>query len=362
MKAAVFHGPNQPLTVEEVDIQPPQKGEVLVKIAASGLCHTDLHFMEGSFPWPAPAVLGHEAAGIVEQTGEGVKVVQAGDHVVLAITPSCGLCRYCVAGKPYLCSAASGSHQMKDGTSRLTLKKDGRPLFHFLGVSTFAEYTVVSDLALAKVRDDAPLTSLSPVGCAVATGIGAVLNTARVTPGKSVAVFGCGGVGLNVIQGANLVGAWPIIAVDTVESKLELAEQFGATHLVNATKDHPVLKVHEITGGGADFSFEVVGDIEVLGQAFDSLDRGGTTIMIGVPPLGAKFSVDTLNLFNDKTLHGCVYGSSNFRHDFPMLANLYMAKKIKLDELISRTYPLDAINDAFEAMRKGEVARAVITF
>jgi len=362
MKAAVFHGPNQPLSIEELEIQSPKKGEVLVKIAASGLCHTDLHFMEGSFPWPVPAVLGHEAAAVVEQTGEGVSAVQPGDHVILAITPSCGVCRYCVAGRPYLCSQASGSHQMKDGTTRLTLKNDGRPVYHFLGVSSFAEYAVVSELAMAKVRDDAPLEKLSVVGCAVATGVGAVVNTARVTPGKSVAVFGCGGVGLNVVQGANLVGAWPIIAVDTVDSKLALAEQFGATHLVNAAKDHPVLKVREITGGGADFTFEVIGDIEVLGQAFDSLDRGGTAVMVGVPPLGAKYAVDTLNLFSDKTLHGCVYGSTDFRRDFPLLVNLYMARKIKLDELISRAYPLEAINEAFESMKKGEVARAIVTF
>jgi S-(hydroxymethyl)glutathione dehydrogenase/alcohol dehydrogenase len=362
MKAAIFYGPNQPLTVEEVEIQPPKKGEVLVKIAASGLCRTDLHFMEGYLPWPAPAVLGHEAAGTVEQTGEGVTAVEPGDHVILAITPSCGVCRYCVADKPYLCSQASGSHLMKDGTTRLTLKKDGRPVHHFLGVSTFAEYAVVSELAMVKVRDDAPLDKLCVVGCAVATGVGAVVNTARVTPGKSVAVFGCGGVGLNIVQGAGLVGAWPIIAVDTTEGKLALAQRFGASHIVNAAEEQPAPKVREITGGGADFTFEAVGDVAVLGQAFDSLDRGGTAVMVGVPPLGAKYAVDALNLFSDKTLRGCVYGSTDFRRDFPRLVNLYVAKKIKLDELISRAYPIEAINEAFESMKRGEVARAIIKF
>jgi S-(hydroxymethyl)glutathione dehydrogenase / alcohol dehydrogenase len=361
MKAAVFLGPNQPLSIEEIDIQPPRKGEVLVKIAGTGLCRTDLHFIEGKFPWPAPAVLGHEAAGVVEQIGEGVSSVQPGDHVILAIAPSCGLCRYCAAGKPYLCATATGAHLMKDGTSRLTLK-DGRSAFHFLGVSSFAEYAVVSEMAMVNVRDDAPLTSVSTVGCAVATGIGAVLNTARVAPGKSVAVFGCGGVGLNVIQGADLAGAWPIIAVDTIESKLTLAKQFGAGHVINSAQEQPALKVHEITGGGADFAFDAVGDVGVLGQAFDSLDRGGTAIMVGVPPLGSKFTLDTIVLFSDKTLHGCDYGSTNFRRDFPMLVNLYMARKIKLDELVTRTYPLEAINEAFEAMKHGEVARAVVTF
>jgi len=362
MKAAVFHSPNQPLTIEEVNIEPPKKGEVLVKIAGTGLCRTDLHFIEGHFPWATPAVLGHEAAGTVEQIGEGVTRVQPGDHVILSIARSCGVCRYCVARKPYLCSEASGSFQMKDGTTRLTLKKDGRVVFHFLGVSSFAEYAVVSEMAMVKVRDDAPLEKLSIVGCAVATGVGAVVNTARVTPGKSVAVFGCGGVGLNVVQGANLAGAWPIIAIDTLDNKLALAQEFGASHLVNAAKEQPVLRVHEITGGGVDFAFEAIGNVEVLGQTFDSLDRGGTAIMVGVPPLGSKFTLDTISLFADKTLHGCDYGSTDFRRDFPMLVDLYMAKKIKLDELISRTYPLEAINEAFESMKKGEVARAVITF
>jgi len=362
MKAAVFHGPNQPLAIEEVDIEPPKKGEVLVKIAGTGLCRSDLHFIEGIFPWPAPSILGHEAAGVVEQTGDGVTSVQPGDHVVFAVTPSCGVCRYCAAGKPYLCSAASGSHMMKDGTSRLKLRRDGRLLFHFLGISSFAEYAVASEISIVKVRDDAPIEKLSTVGCAVVTGVGAVLNTARVTPGKSVAVFGCGGVGLNVVQGASLVGAWPIIAVDTVNNKLALAEQFGATHLVNSAREHPVLKVHEITGGGADFAFDAVGDVEVLGQAFDSLDRGGTAVMVGLSPLGAKYAVDTMSLFNDKNLRGCAYGSASIHHDIPMLVDLYLAKRIKLDELISRTYPLEAINEAFDSMKKGEVARAVITF
>ncbi|MGD0114642.1 MAG: Zn-dependent alcohol dehydrogenase [Dehalococcoidia bacterium] len=362
MKAAVFYGANQPLAIEEVDIASPKRGEVLVKIAASGLCHTDLHFMEGFFPWPAPAVLGHEAAGVVEQVGEGVNSVQPGDHVVLSSAPSCGVCRYCVAGKPYLCTAAAGSHQMRDGTSRLALHDDGKPLFHFLGVSSFAEYAVVSELAMAKVRDDAPLQSVSLVGCAVATGVGAVLYTAGVTAGKSVAVFGCGGVGLNVVQGANLVGACPIIAIDTKDEKLALAKQFGATHVVNPAKEHPVLKVHEITGGGADFAFEAIGDVDVLGQAFDSLDRGGMAVMAGVPPFGSKYAVDTMNLFNDKTLRGCVLGSVNIRRDFPMLVDLYMAKRLKLDELMTRTFPLEAINEAFELVKRGEVARAVVTF
>jgi Zn-dependent alcohol dehydrogenase len=251
---------------------------------------------------------------------------------------------------------------MKDGTTRLTLKRDGRSAFHFLGVSSFAEYAVVSEMAMAKVRNDAPLDKLCLVGCAVVTGVGAVLNTARVTPGKSVAVFGCGGVGLNIIQGANLVSAWPIIAVDTVDSKLKLAREFGASHLVNATGEQPVARIQEISGGGVDFAFEAIGNADVLHQAFDSIDRGGMAIMVGLPPITAKFEIMPLVLFADKALRGCGYGSTNFRHDFPMLVDLYMAKKLKLDELISRTYPLEGINDAFEAMKKGEVARSIITF
>ncbi len=362
MKAAVFYGVNQPLAIEEVDIAPPQRGEALVKIAATGLCHTDLHFMEGFFPWPAPAVLGHEAAGVVEQVGEGVRSVKIGDHVVLSSAPTCGFCRYCVAGKPYLCLASAGSHLMKDGTSRLTLKSDGKSLFHFLGLSTFAAYAVVSEMAMAPVHEDAPLTSAALVGCAVVTGVGAVLYTAGVSAGKSVAVYGCGGVGLNVIQGANLVGACPIIAVDTKDEKLALAKQFGATHFVNPSKEHPVFKIHEITGGGADFAFEAIGDVDVLGQAFDSLDRGGMAVMVGVPPLGSKYPVDTMNLFGDKTLRGCVLGSVNIRRDLPLMVDLYMAKRLKLDELVSRTFSLEEINEAFELVKRGEVARAVVTF
>jgi S-(hydroxymethyl)glutathione dehydrogenase/alcohol dehydrogenase len=362
MKAAVFYGPHQPLVIEELDIQPPKKGEILVKIAASGLCATDLHFIEGFFPWPAPAVLGHEAAGVVEQVGDGVTAMEPGDHVILAIAPFCGVCRYCVAGKPYLCVEAGGTQAMKDGTTRLSLKKDGTPVFHFMGVSSFAEYAVVREIAAVKVRDDAPLDKLSLIGCGVTTGIGAAINTAGITPGKSVAVFGCGGVGLNIIQGANLAGASPIIAIDTLERKLDMAREFGATHFIDASKEHAALKVHEITGGGADFAFESVGSVEVLGQAFDSIDRGGTAILVGVPPLGAKYEVATIHLFNDKALRGCAYGSANIRRDFPMIVNLYMAKKIKLDELITRVYPLEKVNEAFEAMKKGEVARSIIKF
>jgi len=360
MKAAVFDGIGRPLSVEDVDIEGPKRGEVLVKVAATGLCHTDLHMMEGYFPWPAPAVLGHEAAGVVEQVGEGVDAVKPGDHVVLASTPACGVCRYCVAGKPYLCTAASGSQVMRDGTSRLR-RSDGTSLFHFMRVSTFAEYTVVPELAVVKVRDDAPLKSVATVGCAVVTGVGAVLNTARVKTGESVAVFGCGGVGLNIIQGAGLVGACPIIAVDTLDEKLALAKQFGATHVVNATREHPVLKVHEITGG-ADYAFEAVGDVSLLGQAFDSLDRGGTAVMVGLPRLGEEYHVNTTNLFNDKALHGCAYGSVDIRRDIPMFVDLYMAKKLKLDELVTRTYRLDDINEAFEQMKSGGAARVVIAF
>ncbi len=362
MKAAVFYEAKKPLVVEEVQIEPPKKGEVLVKLAASGICHTDLHFIDGTFPWLTPAILGHEAAGIVEQAGEGVTMAAPGDHVILSLTPSCGVCRYCVRGKPYLCTGSAGGQLMKDGTSRLTLKKDGRMVHHFLGVSSFAEYVVMSEMMVVKVRNDAPLDKLSLVGCAVATGVGAAINTAGVRPGSSVAVFGCGGVGLNVIQGACLAGATQIIAVDTLDNKLALAKQFGATHVINAAKQHPVLRIHALTGGGADYAFEVVGDVDILGQAFDSIDRGGTAIMVGLPALGAKAAVDAFSLYGDRTLRGCDYGSINARLDMPMLVDLYMAKKLKLDELITRTYPLEGINDAIEAVKRGEVARAVISF
>ncbi len=361
MKAAVFYEANKPLVVEEIEIEEPKQGEAMVKMAAAGVCHSDLHFMEGLWPWPTPAVLGHEGAGIVEKVGQGVTSVQPGDHVIFSWTPSCGMCRNCVIGKPYLCTGHGSGPTMRDGTSRL--KKGDQTIHHFISVSSFAEHAVVPEIGMVKVRDDAPLDKVALVGCAVMTGVGAVINTAKVEVGSSVAVFGCGGVGLNVVQGANLADATTIIAVDMLDNKLEMAKQFGATHLVNASKDDPVMKIHEITGGGADYAFEVIGKAEVITQAFESVKPGGTAVVVGMPPLGSQTTLNAALIFmQDKTLKGCNYGSTRFRVDMPMLVDLYMAGKLKIDELVTRSYPLEKINEAFEAMKKGEVARSIIKF
>ena len=359
MKAAVLYEAKKPLVVEDIEIEEPKRGEVLVKVAAAGACHSDLHFIEGSWPYPLPVVVGHEGAGTVERVGEGVTLVQPGDHVILTWVAPCGLCRNCVRGKPYLCSA-SQTVAMKDGTSRL--KKGDQKVNHMLGVSSFAEYLVAHETAVVKIREDAPLDKVALIGCAVTTGVGAVVNTAKVEMGSSVAVFGCGGVGLNVVQGANLAGASKIIAIDVLDNKLEVAKQLGATHLVNASKDDPVRKVREITGGGADYSFEVVGIPELVTQAFDAVAPGGTAVMVGMPPIGAPLTINSMGLFMGKALRGAYYGSARVRVDMPALVDLYMAGKLKLDELITRTYSLEGANDAFEAMKKGEVARGVIKF
>jgi len=361
MKAAVLYETKKPLVVEEIDVEDPKEGEVMVRTAAAGVCHSDLHFIEGLWPFPLPAVLGHEASGIVEKVGEGITHVQPGDHAVLSFIPSCGTCYYCTIGRPVLCSEGRGrGGVMKDGTTRL--KKGGQDLRQFGGVAAFAEYMVVSERSVIKIREDAPLDKVSVVGCAVMTGVGAVTNTVRVEPGSSVAVIGAGGVGLNVIQGAALAGAAKIIAVDLLDNKLKMAEQFGATHTVNGTKEDPLGRIREITGGGADYAFEVIGNAKAIAQAFDSVRPGGTAVAVGMAPFASEVSISTTALLGEKVLRGSAYGSTRFPLDIPRIIDLYMAGRLKLDELITREYPLEDINDAFAAMKNGEVARSIIKF
>lgn len=360
MKAAILYEQKKPLVVEEIEIEDPKQGEVMVKMAAAGVCRSDLSFIEGLWPALLPMVMGHEGAGVVEKIGPGVTLVQPGDHVILSFVPSCGTCRNCTRGKPYLC-AAGPSSVMRDGTTRF--KKGEQQLFHQTAVSAFSEHIVTHETAMVKIRDDMPLDKAALIGCGVMTGMGAVINTAKVEPGSCVAVFGCGGVGLNVIQGAALSGAAKIIAVDTLDRKLDMAKGFGATHLVNGSKEDAGAKIREISGGtGADYSFEVVGLPELVTQAFDATDPGGQAIMVGMPPLGSPITINSTALFVGKTLKGALYGSSRFRTDMPALVDLYMGGKVKLDELITRSYPLEKINDAFDAMKKGEVARSIIKF
>jgi len=354
MKAAVLYEVNKPLVIEEIDIDEPGPGQVMVKTVSTGVCHSDLHEIEGLWPAELPIVLGHEAAGIVERVGEGVTYVQPGDHVVMNFIPFCGACLHCQTGRPVLCTEGRGSADH--------LHKGGQRINVFISVSSFAEYMVAPESGVVKVREDAPLDKLGIVGCAVATGVGAVLNTARVEAGSSVAVIGIGGVGLNVVQGAALAAADPIIAIDILDRKLEMAEQFGATHFVNASKEDPVKAVRALTGGGADYAFEVIGIPEAVSQAFDMVHAGGEAIMIGLSPFGSKTSIDTRGLLSEKVLRGSSYGSIRPRVDIPRFTDLYMAGRLKLDELISRTYPLEGINEAFAAMKAGEVARSIVTF
>ncbi len=361
IKAAVLYRPREPLSVEEVELAPPKAGEVRVKIAACGVCHSDLHFLEGSVPIVTPVVLGHEAAGIVEEVGPEVRDVAPGDHVVISFIPTCGRCHYCLVGRPNLCTLgnrATATGTLLDGTTRLS--KEGHPLYHGAAVAGFATHAVVPAASLAKLPQEMPLDKAALLGCGVMTGVGAVFNTAKVQPGSDVAVIGCGGVGLNVVQGAALAGAGRIIAIDVLDHKLELARRLGATHTVNASREDPVAAVRRISPGGVDYAFEVIGYPETMRQAFDMARRGGMAVVVGLAPAGAQVSLPAGAFLLEKTITGSAYGGTRFQVDVPRLVALYLAGRLKLDELISRVYPLQEINQAFDALRRGEVARSII--
>ncbi|MGE0680148.1 MAG: Zn-dependent alcohol dehydrogenase [Candidatus Binatia bacterium] len=365
MKAAVFYEHNAPLKIEAIDIDKPKRGEVLVKIAASGVCHSDLSVMNGTLPFPPPpAVLGHEGAGIVQEVGADVSSVGPGDHVILSWRPSCGKCGYCATGRPQLCQTSSMQilqGYLLDGTTRL--HKGDLEIRHFTGVASFAEYAVVPEAGVVKIRPEVPLDAAALVGCGVMTGVGAVINTAKVEPGASVAIIGCGGVGLNVVQGAALAGAEKIIAIDLNPKKLEWAKQFGATHTVNPTDGDPVSQVLALTDGlGADYAFEVIGRADTAAQAYYSIRPGGMAVVVGVAKPDDMFTIPALSLLQEKTLKGSIYGSARPSVDMPKLIDLYMSKRLKLDELVSRRIKLEQINEAFEWMEKGDVARSVIIY
>lgn len=364
MKAAVLTQANTPLEIQEVDLEKPHAGEVLVQNLASGVCHSDWHVITGDTKHPLPVVLGHEGAGIVQEVGAGVTTLEVGDHVVLSWAPNCGTCYYCLHGQPQLCQTLVTplwEGTLLDGTSRLS--KDGETIYHLSGLATFAEQSVVPERTCIPIREDVPFQAASLVGCAVTTGVGAVTNTVHVRPGDSVAVFGCGGVGLNILQGADLVGAETIIAVDKTPTKMELAELFGATHTLLAD-EAPVKKIRELTGGrGADYVFEAVGIPELQETALDAVRPGGTLVIAGIAPMGSSTNFPGAILARqEKRVVGSYYGSSYPRRDFPRLLDLYMAGKLKLDELVSQTYPLEDINQAFQDMLSGENARGVIVF
>ena len=357
MKAAVFSGANQPLTIEDVDVDRPLSHEVLVKTVAVGVCHSDLHFVEGTWPHPAPAVLGHEAAGIVEAVGDQVTYVKPGDHVVSCLSVFCGHCEQCLTGHPSRCT---NPELKRTPAQPPRLSRNGAPVHQFMHISGYAEQMLLHEHAIVKIRDDMPLDRAALIGCSVLTGVGAVLNTARIQGGSTVAVFGTGGVGLAAVQGARIAGARQIIAVDLFESKLEKAKELGATHVVDASSRDPVSAIREMTDGGVDYAFEAIGIAKVAAQAFECLNAGGTATIIGMIPLGQKIEVDARLLLWERKLQGSMMGSNRFRIDIPRYIDLYMQGRLKVDEMITRTGKLEDVNDAFRAMKAGEVARTVL--
>jgi S-(hydroxymethyl)glutathione dehydrogenase/alcohol dehydrogenase len=360
VKAAVLRAYKAPLELEEVQIDDPGPGEVLVRTAASGICHSDLHVIEGALPVPPPCILGHEPAGVVEAVGPGVAELAPGDHVIGCITSWCGVCRFCTEGRPYLCPS---QYAGRPAGAQPRLCGKGGVIGQFANLSSFAEKMLCPQRSLVKIRDDMPLDRASLIGCGVTTGLGAVLNTVRVPAGASVAVVGCGGVGLAAIQGARIVGAGRIIAVDNQPWKLELARKLGATHGVDVGAGDPVAAVHQLTGGGADFAFECIGLVPTVQQVLGMTGRGGTAVLVGLVPITQLVPISPADLvLQEKKLVGSYMGSNRFRFDMPRYVDFYLDGRLKLDEMISSRIGLDEVNAAFDRMRKGEVARQVIVF
>jgi S-(hydroxymethyl)glutathione dehydrogenase/alcohol dehydrogenase len=366
-RAAVALKAGQPLSIETVELEGPRPGECLVEIKATGICHTDEFTLSGKDPEGIfPAILGHEGAGVVVETGAGVTSLKPGDHVIPLYTPECRQCTYCTSGKTNLCQAireTQGRGVMPDGSSRFRLGKE--PVFHYMGTSTFSNYTVVPEIALAKIRPDAPFDKVCYIGCGVTTGIGAVINTAKVEPGSNVVVFGLGGIGLNVIQGARLVGADMIVGVDTNPRKRALAEKFGMTHFVNPdeVKGDLVPYLVELTKGGADYSFECIGNVKVMRQALECCHKGwGESIIIGVAGAGQEISTRPFQLVTGRVWRGTAFGGAKGRTDVPKIVDWYMDGKINIDDLITHTMPLDKINDAFDLMHSGKSIRSVVIY
>ncbi len=359
MKAAVLREVSAPMQIEEVSISKPLAREVLVRTVAAGICHSDLHFHNGTYPYFLPTILGHESAGVVEEVGADVTYVKPGDHVITCLSAFCGHCEYCLTGRMSLCNEPELQRGMNEAPR---LYQDGTPIAQFLNLSSFAEYMLIHEHALAKIRDDMPLDRAALIGCAVTTGVGAVIHTARVEPGATVAVIGCGGVGLSCINGAELAGAGRIIAVDPIAEKLQLARKFGATDLVNASEVDPVATVRELTGGGVHYSFEAVGLKVTTEQAWKMIRAGGTATVIGMIPVGTKVEIHGPELLQEKRLQGSSMGSNRFRVDMPRLVDFYLAGKLQLDDLISGHMSLDNLNDGFAQLETGEVARNVVMF
>ena len=366
-KAAIAWGPGQPLTIEEVQVMPPQAGEVRVRLVATGVCHTDAFTLSGEDPEGVfPCILGHEGGGIVESVGAGVTSVKVGDHVIPLYTPECGECKFCKSGKTNLCQkirATQGKGLMPDGTTRFS--KDGQPIYHYMGTSTFSEYTVLPEISVAKVDSTAPLEEVCLLGCGVTTGIGAVMNTAKVKAGESVAIFGLGGIGLSAIIGARLAKAGRIIAIDINESKFELARKLGATDCINPNDyDKPIQEVIvELTDGGVDFSFECIGNVKVMRAALECCHKGwGESVIIGVAGAGQEISTRPFQLVTGRVWRGSAFGGVRGRSELPSYVQRYLKGEFRLDDFITHTLPLEQINEAFELMHAGKSIRTVIHY
>lgn len=367
VRAAVAHKAGAPLTIETVQLDGPRAGEVLVEVKATGICHTDEFTLSGADPEGIfPAILGHEGAGVVVDVGEGVTSLKKGDHVIPLYTPECRECDYCLNPKTNLCQkirVTQGQGLMPDGSSRFSI--DGDPIYHYMGTSTFANYTVLPEIALAKVREDAPFDKICYIGCGVTTGIGAVINTAKVEPGSNVVVFGLGGIGLNVLQGARLAGANMIVGVDLNSDKKEMGERFGMTHFVNPKEVEGDLVPYlvDLTGGGADYSFECIGNVEVMRQALECCHKGwGESIIIGVAGAGQEISTRPFQLVTGRSWRGTAFGGARGRTDVPKIVDWYMDGKIEIDPMITHTMPLEDINTGFDLMHAGESIRSVVVY
>jgi S-(hydroxymethyl)glutathione dehydrogenase/alcohol dehydrogenase len=361
MKAAVLHAPNQPLTIEDVTLEKPKGREVLLRTAFAGLCHSDLHFMEGLYPHPTPCVLGHESAAVVEAIGEGVTYVKPGDHVITCLSVFCGTCSQCLTGHPNLCEDTS--IKMLPGVARRMTWKGGELMNQFINLSSFAEQMLVHENSMVKIDHDIPMDRASLVGCGVMTGVGAVFNAAKVEPGTTVAVIGCGGVGLSAVNGAALAGAERIIAIDTQQSKLELAMQLGATDTLNVSNiDNPVKAIRDMTGGGVHYSFEALGAKATAEQAFGMLRAGGTATIIGMVPFGTKIELHGFDFLRDRKIQGTSMGGNRFRVDMPRLLSLWKQGRLKLDHLISGRIKLEQVNEGFANLKSGAPVRQLIDF
>lgn len=355
MKAAVFYSSSTPIAVEQVEVRDPGPGEVRIKIMAAGLCHSDLSVIDGSIPYPVPVVLGHEGAGVIDAVGVGVRAVKEGDTVIVSTLSHCGRCAKCDAGHPTECRNAPSPKDAKPFTIK------GQPAYQFANASVFAEYTVVREQGAIPIDPRVPFDRAALIGCGVMTGFGAVVNRARVETGSTMAVFGVGGIGLNCVQGGVLSGAAKIIAVDVMPQKLEWARRFGATHVVDASQADPVAAVKDLTGGGADYSFECVGNIAVIQQALEAIGPGGSMTIVGVPKVGTAYQFVVHALYQNKSILGCRYGAARPQRDFPMLADLYLGGRLKIDELITRHYALDDFDHALDDLRAGQLARGVFS-